>query len=62
MGCPSSPMADYENGRAMNRCVFDDSTVSDRFIKPEGAGEKGGEADKQGAGYELPVYVFVIPK
>jgi hypothetical protein len=55
-------MANYENGGGMNRCVFNDSTVSDRFIKSEGADEKGDEEDKQGTGYELPVYVFVIPE
>jgi len=62
MGCPTSPMANYENGGGMNRCIFNDSTVSDRFIKSEGAGEKAEECDKQGAGYELPIYVFVIPE
>ncbi len=62
MGCPTSPMANYENRGGMNRCVLDDSTVSDRFIESEGAGEKGGECDNQGAGYELPVYVFVVPE
>ena len=62
MGCPGSPMANYENGGGMNRCVLNDSTVSDRFIESGGAEEKGGEGDKQGAGYELPVYVSVIPE
>jgi hypothetical protein len=55
-------MTNYENRGGMNRCAFNHSTVSDLFIESEGAGEKSGEADKQGAGYELPVYVSVIPK
>jgi hypothetical protein len=62
MGCPGSPVANYENGGGVNRCVSNDSTISDRFINSEGAGEKGGECDNQGAGYEFPVYVSVIPE
>ncbi len=46
MGCPTSPMANYENGGGMNACVPNDSAVSDRFIKSEGANKKSGEGNK----------------
>jgi hypothetical protein len=55
-------MPDYENGRGMNHCFFDSSTVSERFIKSEGDSEESNERDKQGAGEELSVYVFVFPE
>jgi hypothetical protein len=55
-------MAHDEDGGRMNRYALYGPAISDPLIEPQRTREKGGETDKQEAGYVLSIYVPACPK